>query len=257
MPFSEKYRQAAGLTANDATTKQILAWQKDPTPQATAEVLKQISPILDRAISAHAGQSNPLMRSRARRMALNVLKRYDPSRGAKLSTYLFSQLHGLRRVARKQQQILTIPERASLERGRLQRLEAELKDELGRDPADQELADRLGVSAKRIRNIQRYGTPVAEGTAQETGGVEGGIFTPGVVRQDNEAWMDFIHSDMDPQNQIIMDNTLGRHGAPMMSNQELSRKLKITPGAVSQRKKQIQEKIDLESELSPFGEGGL
>jgi DNA-binding NarL/FixJ family response regulator len=50
-----------------------------------------------------------------------------------------------------------------------------------------------------------------------------------------------------------MEHTLGLHGKKVLSNQEIARKLRLTPGAVSQRKATIQQLLNQEQELSPFG----
>jgi hypothetical protein len=81
---------------------------------------------------------------------------------------------------------------------------------------------------------------------------EGG-FSPGVNRPESEAWIQFVYDDLSPTDQKIMEWTLGLHGQPTMSNQDIAQKLKRTPGAISQRKKMIQDLLNQERELSPFG----
>ena len=50
-----------------------------------------------------------------------------------------------------------------------------------------------------------------------------------------------------------MENSLGMNGRKVLSNQELARKLNRSPGAISQAKARIQELLNKEDELSPFG----
>lgn len=253
MPFSAALRQEASQVNEQVLRQQIAVWQKAPSKALTTQLLASLTPIIQRAMSAHVGgdRANPLLRSRARRMALDALRRYDPAQ-AKPSTYLYGQLAGLRRVARQQQQILAIPEQASLARVHLQRAEADLQDSLGRDPSDDELADRLGLSVRRIHQVKGYKAPLAEGQFTQMDDEGGGFYSPGVARQDSRAWLDVIRTDLDPVNQQIMDHTLGLYGRPTMSNQDLAAKLKLSPGAISQRKGKIQQKLDLEGSLSPF-----
>ena len=87
-------------------------WQRNPTPTSTGTLLRLVQPDIDRGIFAHVGQSDPILRSKAKRMALRAIQSYDPSK-AKLSTHIINQLQGLKRVARQQTQILPIPERLS------------------------------------------------------------------------------------------------------------------------------------------------
>jgi hypothetical protein len=57
---------------------------------------------------------------------------------------------------------------------------------------------------------------------------------------------------MDPINQKIMEHSLGLHGQPRLPNHEIAKLLRLSPGAISQRKARIQQTLDKESELSPF-----
>lgn len=232
------------------------AWKKNPTPDNTNSLLHAVAPDIDRGISAHVGQSNPLLKSRAKRMALQAIRSYDPTK-ARLGTHIVNQLQGLKRVSRQQTQILPIPERVSMDQGFVERARLELSEELGRDPTQVELADRTGLSVKRINYVNKFRYPVAEGSILgEATDDEGGGFMPAVDQGPTSTWHEFVYSDLDDTNQKIMEWTLGMHGQPVLSNQAIARKLRITPGAVSQRKAKIQQILNQE-ELNPFMSGGF
>lgn len=226
-------------------------WQANPTPANAGRLLKAVQPEIDRGIAAHVGRANPLISSRARRMTLQAIRGYDPTR-AKLGTHIVNHLQGLKRVARQQTQILPIPERVSIDLTHVDRAKADLADELGREPNDDEIADYTGLSAKRLRYVRQFRHPVAEGTitaAMENDESMG--FMPAVTTSRN-AWLEFVYSDMDDTNKKIMEWTLGLHGQPVRSNLDIARRLRITPGAVSQRKAKIQETLNQEQRLNPF-----
>jgi DNA-directed RNA polymerase specialized sigma subunit len=226
-------------------------WKRNPNPSTTGSLLRTVQPDIDKGIFAHVGQSNPLLKSRAKRMALQAIKSYDPSK-AKLGTHIVNQLQGLKRVARQQGQILPIPERVTMDQGYIERARAELGDELGRDPTVPEIADRTGLSLKRISYVHKFRYPMAEGTLEAMNEEEeGGAFAPAVDQQQTPSWLEFVISDLDETSQKIMEWTLGLHGEPVLSNQAIARKLRITPGAVSQRKARIQQILNQE-ELNPF-----
>ena len=107
------------------------SWSKNPTKSTTSELLSTITPEIERGISAHVGQSNPLIKSQARSIALQAVKSYDPSK-SKLGTHVVNNLQGLKRVSRKQTQILSIPERVSIDQGNVARSHTTLYDALGR-----------------------------------------------------------------------------------------------------------------------------
>jgi hypothetical protein len=71
-----------------------------------------------------------------------------------------------------------------------------------------------------------------------------------------KAWMGLIYADLSQSDKKIFEWTLGWNGHKTLQNQEIARRLRRTPGWVSQRKLLIQKTIERESDLSPFN-GGL
>jgi DNA-directed RNA polymerase specialized sigma subunit len=223
------------------------AWKTKATPDTNAAMLKILHPVIEGAMRTHVGSTNPLLLSRARAMALQGLRTYDPSAG-KLKTHLYNHLQGLRRVNRQQTTILHVPERVVLERQQLQAATEELSHQLGREPSDQELADHTGFSMRRMGHLRSYNPAVSEGTIAANTGDTGG-FGGIQERQGIPGWHDIIYDELDPYHQKVMEYTLGMHGRQPLSNIELARKLNRSPGAVSQAKARIQQKLDEEFEL--------
>jgi DNA-directed RNA polymerase specialized sigma subunit len=182
-------------------------------------------------------------------MALKALDSYDPNKG-NVKTHLLSQMQSLRRLAAKEQNIISIPEQVGLDFQRLAESENELRDSLSREPTDDEIADSTGLSVRRIRKIRTFHKPISEGmTAMISGDSEDDTNTdiasvlPNYNRQ-ADAWLDFVHGDLSPTDKLIMDMTLGRNGRRRASTQEIAQKLRLTPGAISQRAAKIQNMID-------------
>jgi DNA-directed RNA polymerase specialized sigma subunit len=245
MPFSAPPRPQGVGEDFDATFKQ---WQQDRTPENNTRLLKSVHPVIETALTSYAGgNTSPTMRSRARLMALKAMENYDPQRG-NVRTHLLSQLQSLRRLSAQSQNIISIPEQVGLDYQRLLESENELRDRLGRNPSDDELADHTMLSRRRIRKIRGFRPPLAEGaTVIESGdeGNDGSVAStiPGSTRA-ADAWMDFVHDDLSPIDKLIMDMTLGRNGRARASTQEIAQRLNITPGAVSQRAAKIQALLD-------------
>lgn len=218
-------------------------WKIKPDKTSTGQLLRTLQPSIDRAIQAHVGEPHPLIRSRARNIVLKSLPTYDPAKSS-LNTYVMNQLYSLRRVNRKQTQIISVPERWSHEAGTLARDEANLKEMLGREPTTGELADHSGVSLRRIARIRSFKQPLAEGQLEAA--VDSGhtSFDPRV--RDSAAddrWADVIYMDLTPTDQKIMEHTLGMYGRPVLQNQQLANMLGLSAGAVSQRKAKIQAQL--------------
>lgn len=225
-------------------------WQKTPTPEMNTKILGTIQPIIDTAVSSYVGAgASPIMKNRAKLLALNALQSYDPNKGT-VKTHLLSQMQRLRRLAAKEQNIVSIPEQVGLDFQRLSDIENELRDNLSRDPTDDEIADASGLSVRRIKKIRSFHQPIAEGmTAARSSMSEDAANTDIASTLPNynkstDAWLEFVYGDLAPTDKLIMDMTLGRNGRRRASTQEIARRLNITPGAVSQRAAKIQSMID-------------
>ena len=225
------------------------AWKANPTPAANAQMLRTLEPVIDKGIRTHVGEPNPLLVSRARKLALEGLRSYDPKR-ARLQTHLFGQFQGLKRINRQQSQVIKAPERVQIDAWHLQNAEQELTDLLGRPPTDRELADHSGFNYRRITRVRQFQPGVSEGHMESVAPA----FQPGVLpdQADRTTWLEIVYDDLPPLDQQIMEMSMGLHGRQPMSNQEIAKALRRSPGAISQRKKRIQQALDQESNLSPF-----
>jgi len=244
MPFSGESLRKGRLEPD--FTPEYDAWKLRPGQDTNAALLKKVSPVIDTAMTTYGlGQSaSPTLRSKAKLMALKAMTSYDPSKG-NLRTHLLSNLRGLQRASAQEQQIISLPERVAIQQKQLIEMEDNLRDQLGRDPSDGEIADATGLSHKRLAYIRRAHSGIAEGSiTSET--AEGDVFTPASrsLGPQNDAWMDFVYYDLGPTDQLIMDYTMGRNGTPQLPTSEIARRLGVTPSAVSQRAARIQAMLD-------------
>lgn len=225
-------------------------WSQDRSPKANAALLQTTAPLIDRAARANVGKVDPLVRSRARSLALEAFASYDPQRG-RFSSHLYNHLQGLKRYSGQLAQGVHVPERQVLDRKAMTSAQAQLNDELGRDPSDDELADRTGFSIKRLRQL-RAPTAMTQGYFSTLGtGGEG--LDPAIASNGSPAWLELIYAELNPLDQKVFEWSLGWNGQPQMQNQDIARRLRRSPGWVSQRKLLIQRMLDQEQELSPFG----
>lgn len=236
------------------------AWQADPSPVNAGKLLQATRPVLDAAVRSYGGASpSPTLRSRAKLMALEAFGKYDPNR-AKLRTHLMVHLQGLRRMAAKETQLISIPERVGLDLHKLRTAENELRDRLARDPSDIELSGHTGLSPKRIGYIRQARPGYSEGfiqaatqTAEDAGG-----FTPAVKQTGgiDPHLLQFVYHDLDPADQVILEHTLGMNRKAVLPKQQIAAKLGISPGAVSQRAARIQERLNIIGDAGLAGFGG-
>lgn len=248
MPFTNTPK---GLLIEDEFASPYEAWKSAPGPDANAAMLKTLDPVIQGAIKTHVGEPNPLLNSRARAMALEGLRAYDPTRG-RLQTHLYNHLQALKRVNRQQTTIIKVPERVSLDRHHLGRYEKELADELGREPTDAELMDRTGFSRRRISRIRAYNPAIAEGMMEDETGQSfaGAVRDP--VSEARSMWQQIVYDDLDPYHQKVMEYAFGMGGRRQIPNHDIARRLGKSPGAISQAKLRIQKMLDEEQDLNPF-----
>lgn len=217
------------------------SWKTKPSPDANAKMLDTLHPVIEGAIRTHTGSTNPLIYSQARRLTLEGLRSYDPSRG-RLQTHLYNHLQGLKRINRQQTTIIQVPERIAMERNALEQAEQELRNTLGREPTDDEISDQTGLSAKRLARVRSYNPGMAEGSLED-GTVFGGSATMG-ARSRGDIWQDVVYDELDPYHKKVMELTLGLNGRRPVSNNEIARILRRSPGAISQAKLRIQEMLN-------------
>lgn len=229
------------------------AWKTSNTPQSRGELLRAVSPVLQTAMYSYGNGEHPALKARAKLLALEAFGTYDPSKGA-LKTHLLSQLQRLRRISAQQQQAIRVPERIVSERAHLSEIEKQLQDELGREPDLLELADRTGLSAKRIEYIRKAHKPIIAGSlTDETGETYSPASSIPGAPSPQDAWIELVYHDLGPVDRRILDHTLGLHGAKQLPAGEIARRLGVSPAAVSQRRAKIQALLDEQFSTRIFG----
>jgi DNA-directed RNA polymerase specialized sigma subunit len=206
------------------------------------KLLDTAKPILSKALVSYAGNDKSLT-SQAKRLAVKAFKSFDPSRGTKLRTHLYIQLQPLQRERMKRTSPVSIPERVQFEQYKLKQAENEFREVRGREASDGELSEKLGLSPKRIAHVRAF----ANGTLSEGQVVQPstGAKLPGTEEVNaQDIWIEYVHHDLDPLDKKILEWKTGLYGKAILSTNEIARRLKITPGAVSQRASKIALKIE-------------
>ena len=227
-------------------------WKATPDAKTSGELLKAVSPIVRTAIRTYGGANpSPTLNSKAKQIILSSMPRYDPNK-AQLNTFLMQQLQALQRARFKEQEIITIPEQIRLDYQHMTTAENELRDKLGRQPSTLELSDHVGLSPKRLTYIRKAHPGASESSLTRYQEDTEDVYMPPVESDDTKNWLEFIYYSVDPRDQLILEHSFGLHGKPVITNQELARKLGITPSAVSQRKAKLQNQIFMKEDLQVF-----
>lgn len=228
-------------------------WAKDKKPENLQKILDELASDIDKAIYAYSGlNSGPAVKSKAKVLAAKAIKSYDPKSGASLKSWVYTQLQPLSRYSRDLNPS-PMPERAYQQLSAIKKHEAEFYENKGRPPSDAELADLTGMSVKQIQKIKEMEKKTySEGhtaysgstpaTSQEITATENTNFKKNVL--------DTLYSSLTPQEQLILEHKLGYNGKKILSNNEIAKKLGISPGRVSQLTAELSKKLEEYVELN-------
>ena len=237
--FGKQQQQQRKTTDLDTA---YAAWQERQDPTTMRALLKAADPIIGRAITQYAG-GDKAMRARAKRLAIQAFRSYDPKRAAQLKTHLMIRLRPLQREYTRRTSPLAVPERVQLDQLRLRNAEQSLTETYGREPSDDELAEYMGLSKRRIAHVRRYAKGVlAEGQMRSR---EGELQLPGSEHVTaSDIWVEYVHHDLDPKDKKIMEWKTGYGGHAVLSTNEIAKRLRISPSAVSQRAAKIAQRLE-------------
>lgn len=224
------------------------AWRADPTKENMSRVTKLMRPLILSEINRYPG-SNEILKGKSKKFAVDAVKDFDPAQGAKLTTWVVNRLQQLHRYGRKSKQIVNTSELAYRQFAELDARRREFLDEEGREPTDEELADMTGLSTKRI-NAVRQMNPVVKNVgvieeaqaSEDEGAVMPAVMDIGADPELNTA-LEAVYESATDRDKSILDFKTGRGGQQVLSNQEIAKRLGVSPGLVSQRSLELAQNI--------------
>lgn len=219
-------------------------WRKDPTGANLSTLLRQVNPLVQKEVGKWQGTlARPLLETEGKRLAVEAFRSYDPTKGAGIGTHVSNHLLKMSRLSYANQNVARLPENKMLMFHTYQLGHSELKDQFGREPTADELADHLGWSIPHLTDFRRQ---IGQRELLESGGTATGEGNAGSLFDADESdyTVDFIHHDLAPRQKLIFEHLTGYGGAPILSNTEIQKKLKMTQGVYSYEKKKLVDRID-------------
>lgn len=248
----------SGLDENDYTDEPaiIQRFQETKSPEDFEWLYSRHRRLIANAMRNAMGGTN-LPKSAAKAHALKwyikALETYNPSKGAQFKTWLSVPMNRMRIWRNRYQNIGYIPPDQVGLIPLMQERESALTDLLGRPPSDAELADDINVSRRdlttlrlkkdvSVRQIGRLRKSVRPDLVAEAKGGE--ALSSG--RSELEERMVMLHGSLSPEDQLVLEHTLGDvYGKETVEDPlELALKLNISPQKVRAARSRILRKAE-------------
>jgi RNA polymerase primary sigma factor len=183
------------------------------------------------------------------------VQRFDPDRGAKLSTYASLWIkQSIRRALSNQSKTIRLPVHVVDKMAHVRKAEVKLRETLDREPTDEEIADDLGLNARRIGQYRQASrapvsldSPVStdDSTAISEHVADANAAAPfdELVRDSDNALMREVLATLDRRESRILAMRFGLDDGRAKTLEEVGARLGVTRERIRQIQEQALEKM--------------
>jgi RNA polymerase primary sigma factor len=188
------------------------------------------------------------------------VQRFDPRKGAKLSTYASLWIkQAIRRALSNQSKTIRLPVHVFDKLTHIRRAEVKLREMLDREPTDEEVADNLGLNPRRIRQYREASrapvsldspismddsTAIAERVADDNAAAP----FDGIVKNNDNELMKEVLATLDARESRILAMRFGLDNGRPKTLEEVGKRLDVTRERIRQIQEQALQKLRVKIE---------